>query len=490
MLLSNVEYLQLIAESLSREIAPELQSDSARATAQIALDALRELVQREEQLPATIAQFGPEGVDLAKRVDQLLSRSDGSAPGEPSTLQEFRLLLQYLDEGAKALLAQSSAQQQADDVATVLRDIALWEERYYAAFKAAPTSAPRQSGGEGRPLTVERLQRELRARLEDPAIEVKDFKSVPGGFVNETFFFTLVRSGAADEQLVIRKKSSDPFFTFWANRLVDEFEIVNAVKDAGLPVARPLWLFDVEDIDGAFYVMTRSMGHVAGSLRNTYSGGKALSERLMLNLAKFLGQLHSIPLSHFAQYLEHGDSPVRIGDTVAQAAAKNISYLHDYWLHRSRLASPSEAYVIHWLRNNIPADDSQPVLIHGDCFVHNLIVDDEDEITTVVDWESAHFGSPATDLAYIKDQVSQYIDWETFIRHYRENGGPEVNESHFPYHKALMNFRNCWGTNISVSRVPQGYHDIRMIPLGSELFTAFLRNSIESVSPSKNKGAA
>lgn len=489
MLLSNVEYLQLIAESLSREIAPELQSESARATAQIALDALHELVQREERLPATIAQFGPEGVDLAKRVDQLLKRVGASSPAEPSTLQEFRLLLQYLDEGAKALLAQSSETQTEDDAA-VLRDIALWEERYYAAFKAAPAAAQAQSGGEGRPLTIEKLQRELRARLGDPGIEVKDFKSVPGGFVNETFFFTLVRPDAADKQLVIRKKSSDPFFTFWANRLSDEFEIVTAVKDAGLPVARPLWLFDVEDVDGAFYVMTRSAGHVAGSLRNTYSGGKTLSERLMLNLAKFLGQLHNIPLNHFAQYLEHGDSPVRIGDTVAQAAAKNISYLHDYWLRRSRLASPSEAYVIHWLRNNIPADDSPPVLIHGDCFVHNLIVDDEDEITAVVDWESAHFGSPATDLAYIKDQVSQYIDWGTFVRHYREHGGPEVNEAHFPYYKALMNFRNCWGTNISVSRVPQGYHDIRMIPLGSELFTAFLRNSIESVSPAKNKGAA
>ena len=489
MLLSNVEYLQLIAESLSREIAPELQSESARATAQIALDALHELVQREERLPAAIAQFGPEGVDLANRVDRLLKRPDGSAPAQPSTLSDFRVLLQYLDEGAKALLAQSS-ETQGDDIATVLRDVALWEERYYAAFKAAPVTAPPPSGSEGRPLTVDKLQRELRDRLGEAAIEVKDFKSVPGGFVNETFFFTLVRPGAADEQLVIRKKSSDPFFTFWANRLVDEFEIVCAIREAGLPVAQPLWLFDVEDVDGAFYVMTRSPGHVAGSLRNTYSGGKALSEQLMLNLAKFLGQLHSIPLSHFAQYLDHGDSPVRIGDTVAQAAAKNISYLHDYWFHRSRLASPSEAYVIHWLRNNIPADDSQPVLIHGDCFVHNLIVDDQDEITTVVDWESAHFGSPATDLAYIKDQVSQYIDWETFVRHYREHGGPEVNEAHFPYYKALMNFRNCWGTNISVSRVPQGYYDIRMIPLGSELFTAFLRNSIESVFPSKNKGAA
>lgn len=488
MLLSNAEYLQLIAESLSRDVAPELHSDSARATAQIAVDALRELVQREEYLPNVIARFGPQGIALAARVDRLLARPEGFPLAEISTLGEFGQLLEYLDGGAKKLLERSS--DGAVEIADVLRDIAVWEEAYYAAFQASPPAMAPQYGGEGRPLTVEKLQRELRARLENPAIEVTDFQSVPGGFVNETFFFTLVRPGVEDEKLVIRKKSSDPFFTFWANRLVDEFEIVIAVKDAGHPVARPLWLFDLDDVDGAFYVMTRSQGRVAGSLRNSYSGGKALSERLMLNLARFLGRLHSIPLSHFARYLEQGDSPVRIGDTVAQAAAKNIDYLHKYWLHRSRLASPSEAYVLHWLHNNIPPDDSQPVLIHGDCFVHNLIVDDQDEITTVVDWESAHFGSPATDIAYIKDQVSHYIDWATFIRCYRDNGGPHIDETHFPYYKALMNFRNCWGTNISVSRVPQGYHDIRMIPLGSEMFAAFLKNSIESVIPAKDKGAA
>lgn len=479
MLLSNSGYLQIIIGGLSRDVLPELGGENARGKMQIALASLHDLIKREQQLPAIIAALAPEGVRLEARLADLRSQ-DFQESGPISSSAEFADLVRRLDEGAKALLAQAGHDRNAD-AAAWLHDAAMWEGRYYAAYEAAPAAELSPSGGEGQSLTAEKLQKIVQARLPDENIQIQNFVPVPGGFANHTYFFTLARAGQPDSELVVRQKDRDPFFTFWANRISDEFAIVSELSRIGLPVSKPLWLFEnAEDIDGGFYIMTRAQGKIAGSLEEAYAGGRALSENLMLNLARFLGRLHSAPLSEFADYFATGDTPVAPSDSVKDAVTKNVAYMKAYWQHRSRLPSPSEAYMLDWLERNIPEDHGRPVVVHGDCFVHNLIVNDKDEINAVVDWESAHFGAPATDLAYIKDQVSLFISWDRFAEEYRRAGGPEVREADFPYYKALMNFRNSWGTNIGVSRIAHGKDDIRLASLGTNLFAAFLESSLAS----------
>jgi aminoglycoside phosphotransferase (APT) family kinase protein len=482
-LLSKLEYLRLIAEGLTQDVMPELSSEGARATVHIAVEGLRELIQREETLPAVIDKLAPEGLRLAERLAEFSGVVSNQTTGPVTSPEDFTALMRRLDEGAKGLLAEDKRDAATKArISAWLRDVANWENEYYTTFRSSPRPQLTAERSAQRPLTAQKLTAHLRERITDRGeIEVRDFAAVPGGFSNETFFFTLSSSTLPDDKFVIRKKSPDPFFKFWANRLRDEYEIVSVLSKRGLSVARPLWLFEKpHDVDGAFYVMTRAAGKVAGTLSNTYSGNQELPEELMLSLASFLARLHSVPLREFAEYFQSGDTPVRLGDSTTEAVRKNVDYLCEYWRSCIRLPSPSEAFMLDWLRNNVPDNPRPPVLVHGDCFVHNLIVEKESHITAVVDWESAHFSDPATDLAYIKDPVSRYIDWRKFMRHYRDCGGPEVNEADFPYYKALLNFRNSWGTNIAVARIPRGFHDIRMIPLGSEFFTAFLKASVES----------
>lgn len=59
---------------------------------------------------------------------------------------------------------------------------------------------------------------------------------------------------------------------------------------------------------------------------------------------------------------------------------------------------PIIALGIRWLEDNCP-EPCDPVLIHGDYRLGNLLVQDS-KLTGVLDWELAHFGDPHEDLAF------------------------------------------------------------------------------------------
>lgn len=490
MLLTDQEFVRMAAEALSREVLPELKSKNAQAAAGLCIQALRELLHRDAVLPGMISNIAPRGSELLLQGRDLLDRAEIALPSSHvsgDALQAraaiFSLLAKQLDDMAKSILALSrSSSAFAQEASAWLRAVAEWETDYYVTFQKLDMPDIGKTDISGRPLTAEILLTHLRSR--EPSLAtatIGKFESIPGGMSNETYFFDLCRDNQPPEELVVRKKALRPFFDFWANRARDEFEIVTLLHEQGIPVAKPLRLFeDMPELDSDYYVMTRGSGSIVGAHDAAFGTGKTHPERLLLNIAEFLAKLHGLPLSAFDSYLQTGDTTARAGDTITDIVGKNVEFLHDYWLTSKRRPCASEAFVLDWLMRNVPVNHSPPSLVHTDCFVHNILVDENHNITTVVDWESAHFGDPAEDLAYIKDQVSATMDWSRFMDHYYRCGGRKIDESHIDYYKTLLNFRNSWGTNIAVTRVDDGFFDIRMAALGSCYFTTWMETVLKA----------
>ncbi len=63
------------------------------------------------------------------------------------------------------------------------------------------------------------------------------------------------------------------------------------------------------------------------------------------------------------------------------------------------LAIPAFELAFRWLENNRP-EPVEPVLVHGDFRLGNLIVDDAG-LSAVIDWELAHVGDPMEDLGWV-----------------------------------------------------------------------------------------
>ena len=71
--------------------------------------------------------------------------------------------------------------------------------------------------------------------------------------------------------------------------------------------------------------------------------------------------------------------------------------------YRGSVATPSDAMsdIMAWLAANMPADDGQIALVHGDWRLDNMIfAPDGPQIAGVLDWELSTLGHPMADLAY------------------------------------------------------------------------------------------
>ncbi len=67
----------------------------------------------------------------------------------------------------------------------------------------------------------------------------------------------------------------------------------------------------------------------------------------------------------------------------------------------ARQPSPQIERVMHWLAGNLPADDGQVALVHGDFRLDNMIfAPDAPVVIGLLDWELSTLGHPLADLAY------------------------------------------------------------------------------------------
>lgn len=482
MLLSDKQYIKLVAEALAGDVMPHVTDAGARNLGGMAIDALRELLKRQEILPDLVRRLVPAGLALAgdfekcgMAIDQarIESISEQLEREAAHPAEAFARLVELLDECACAIIAgrEGMTVEQAKAATNWLRAASEWDQSYFGGFAAAPLPEIADRATALQPLTREKLEKHLRERLEQPALAITDLVAIPGGMLNEIFFCTLKVPGQPDREVVVRKNVAQPLFTHGAHRVTEEFFILKCISDQGLPVPKPLWLFpDLPDIDGNFYIQSRGRGKMVGGLMGAH---QKLSEKLLFSLAEFLARLHAIPSEAFAPYFNGPDTPVRPGETVREAVARNVERFSQIWLTSDRKPSPSEAFTIDWLRRNVPENTNPAVMLHTDCFVHNFLVED-DEITCVLDWECAHFGDPAEDLAYIKAYVSEHMEWDRFVAHYREAGGQPIHEEDIDYYTALLHFRNFWGCNVGATRAEHGFSEVRLIPLGSEHRTRYM----------------
>lgn len=102
------------------------------------------------------------------------------------------------------------------------------------------------------------------------------------------------------------------------------------------------------------------------------------------------------------------------------------------------VVSPAFELAIRWLVEHRPADPRHTV-VHGDFRVGNLLVDPDDGLRAVLDWELAHLGDPIEDLGWLcvrawcfggAGAVGGIGDLDELLDAYREAGGGDVDADH------------------------------------------------------------
>jgi aminoglycoside phosphotransferase (APT) family kinase protein len=119
-----------------------------------------------------------------------------------------------------------------------------------------------------------------------------------------------------------------------------------------------------------------------------------------------------------------------------------IGDYEERWRASNPNASVPLELAFQWLRQELPRVEGAAVLVHGDPGFQNMLVEG-DELVCLLDWEFAHAGDPAEDLAYCRPTVERVMPWGQFLQDYHAAGGPTIIPARLEYFEIWRTVRNA-----------------------------------------------
>ena len=209
---------------------------------------------------------------------------------------------------------------------------------------------------------------------------------IPGGKSNLTYEVT---DGQAS-WIVRRPPLGHVLAT--AHDMSREHRVITALHPTDVPVPATYALCEDSEVIGApFYVMERVLGT---PYRLAFQLEPLGSERTGAISARMVDTLATL---HRVDPAEVGLSD--FGRPEGFLARQVRRWKKQLDASRSReLAGADELH--HLLEANLPVEGA-PAVVHGDFRLDNLLVDDDDQVAAVIDWEMATLGDPLTDVALL-----------------------------------------------------------------------------------------
>jgi aminoglycoside phosphotransferase (APT) family kinase protein len=223
-----------------------------------------------------------------------------------------------------------------------------------------------------------------------------------------------------------------------------EFKILRAVYEAGVPAPRPFYFFPVGELEGgrAAFLMKRLDGETIGRrIVQDPALGEA-RKRLPEQIAQALAAIHSVNIDDASLAFLHRPVP---GQTAAQAVLDEL----EVDLRAIDEPHPALELALRWLRAHDPGPGDL-VLVHGDFRVGNFMIG-PDGLHGVLDWELVHVGDPHEDLGWMSVRAWRFgkntlpagglSSRQAFYTAYSHASGRQVDPQRVFYWEVVGNLR-------------------------------------------------
>jgi aminoglycoside phosphotransferase (APT) family kinase protein len=430
--------LLLLWTTLRNNLQPELTSALAKDRAKRSDAALLRLIAGYDHLPAVRAAFAGQYADLLVEARALARRGgegEGAPPANPAALDDNPVFIgipesaEPLEELLMVLSRAKAGQAGAERFDSFLARVVGAEASLRGAYESAVANVRPVGMRSVQAVTAAALQHYLRSHPQSsPEVRVKSVIDIPGGRSKRTFLVELERPAHLPPALVLRMDTGRGVGT----NVSDEFPLLDRVARLGLPVPEPLWLETKPEVFGfPFIVFRRMPGEAAGDLidgafKKVPETGRAL--------ARALAAVHAAG----AQMIE---DPAMRGSAVPHTEAL-LKHYHDWWTAKKPFPSLVTEAAFIWLRRNLEAGLGQATVVHADTAFHNLLLDERGN-ACLLDWEFAHFGDAAEDLASCRPAVQRFMPWEDFLAEYYSHGGHRVTDFQLDYFEVWRPLRNA-----------------------------------------------
>jgi aminoglycoside phosphotransferase (APT) family kinase protein len=310
-------------------------------------------------------------------------------------------------------------------------------------------------------LIADSIAEMLGCRLSGPdGIEVRDVERVFGGNARRAWSATATWSDTGETRtasliLLVRRAGSqvqtDPRW---------ELAVLDGLAERGVRAPR-VWGHDPDGhLLGDPAVLLERLSGSADPV--AYLGAEPeVGRARTLDLARAAAELHAVEPD--VDGLEPGEPQLTL------------------W-HRQFLAArleplPTLGWVFDWLTDHqvVPA---RPVLVHGDFRPGNVLYSG-DRITGVLDWEMAHLGHPAEDLAWayrVLWSPERFVPLEEFLDAYTATGGADIDADTLRWHRVFCEVKFATISLLAARSVVDGSsHNLRLIDRATTVLPAVRR---------------
>ena len=294
-----------------------------------------------------------------------------------------------------------------------------------------------------------------------------DLAKLPGGFSKDTYRFTHKRPCGRDEPLVLRR---DLPFNHAGTTVLREYKFIAAAHKAGIPVAEPVVCVAETDYVGQPFIILRFLRGASGT--EAWENDPNKCKTVCTQLAHTLGRIHKLEPESL------GFDP--LGDPGEQII-KYITDWRDHWIRYRMHPSPTLMAGFQWLLEHAPVNLERATIVHGDIGFHNIMTDDA-TLVGLLDWEFAHLGDPAEDLAYCRQFVEPLMPWDDFMSVYRSIVDTDYSPERARFYEVWRSVRNAVSCSVAWHGFLTGkYPALKMAYQGVPLYRRFVRDTAAKI---------
>lgn len=269
-----------------------------------------------------------------------------------------------------------------------------------------------------------------------------DLRRLSGGASQELWAFD-VESNGRRTPLILRRNPGGAIRRETAAGMETEARLIRLAEQAGARVPPVAYVLSPEDRLGSGFLMERIEGETLARRLLRDAEFAEARKKLAFELGEAAARIHQI-------------DPVAAGPL--RRTSVEISLEGAYAHYRSLgMQRPVVEWAFRWLRENRPAEDPHPTVVHGDMRNGNVIVGPEG-LRAVLDWEVVHLGDPMEDLGWIcvtswrfgeiDKPAGGFGSREELFAGYEAGGGRKVDPARVKFWEVLGTLR--WGLSCAM----------------------------------------
>jgi len=268
-----------------------------------------------------------------------------------------------------------------------------------------------------------------------PPFEIRDLVRVSGGNARDAWRFDVVFSegqGFLDHPCIMLMQAEAGQLE---SNLTTEFRVLSELRKTRVPAPRDMWLDATGSELGAPAMIIERVTGVTDILALRAPEPAARNRAIALDFADAAAKLHTVDVQGLG-FLGH---PTR--ETVA---AEQVALWEAQFLKHRMEPHPAIAFAFQWLNTHTPVAE-RISLVHGDYRLGNFLFEDE-RITALLDWEMAHLGDPAEDIAWAYRALwtpEMHLPLDGFVVRYHDAGGPAIQPENLLFYRLFGEIKHA-----------------------------------------------